>query len=137
MPTKPPTHRPGTGAPQHNPARDKSEARTIRSRNQWKGMSTWLRAKFPLCQGPWVCRNASILMVGLMPAESVHHIESIAKAPHLAHDPENTVPLCNNCHRRVEDMERCGFDTTVLFDYWPERVMKAMGGDAQDKQEGV
>ncbi len=134
MPTKPPTHNPDTGASVHNPRGEVSEAKQIRNKNLWKRMSRWLRTAFPLCQSPWKCHHT-----GANAAESVHHIKPLATRPDLAHTAFNTVPVCNQCHRRLEDMERHGHATAYLFGSvgtkWKETVERALGGDANEKQQ--
>lgn len=134
MPTKPPSHRPGTGAPLHRPHGEDSQAKDIRNRNKWKKLSSWLRAKFPLCESPWNCGFA-----GSAVAESVHHIESLALRPDLAHKITNTVPVCNPCHQRIEAMEGRSEDTKGLFGPagtdWAAKVMTALVGAAGKEQQ--
>ena len=62
---------------------------------KWTKLSKSFRTEHPMCQ---VClRNNRIT-----PAVEVHHLESIASAPHLRLEWNNLLAVCKPCHLEVE-----------------------------------
>lgn len=57
----------------------------------WRRLSERKRAIDPLCER---CLNHG----RTTPATEVHHIRSIATAPHLRLDPDNLMSVCSACH---------------------------------------
>ena len=64
----------------------------------------------PLCCNPLHLHDGQI-----RPAQQVHHIVPLERAPERAFDWGNLAPLCTECHGAVEVMERHGADTSGLF----------------------
>ena len=93
-------------------------ARGIRDTWRWKKFSKRMRNAYPLCMAPFCKRRKA----GAWPAsKSVHHIQPLARAPELAFDESNTVPVCDQCHGWIEAIERRGYETAHLFDNWEKQ----------------
>jgi len=66
--------------------------------HDWRKLSIHKRTLDPLCEH---CMTKDITR----PATEVHHIESIARAPHKRLDITNLMSVCHACH---EELEACG-----------------------------
>jgi len=91
MPDMPPCHRRGTGS--MPTTRGRAEARKFRNTRRWRKLRNYKIAKHPLCE---FCGQ---------PAEQVHHVKPIHKAPELAYEFDNLISVCVTCHNRVEDTD--------------------------------
>ena len=99
MPQRPPSHRPTkntttTTAQPVGYQRDPISA-AVHSSRRWTKLSNHLRTIHPLC--------ASGLHDGVIPpAKQVHHILPIITHQHLAYQWDNLIPLCGDCHKKLE-----------------------------------
>ena len=104
-PQRPPTHRPGSGAPAHHPDRA-PDHRTVRNdapaafyaSSAWKALRNAHRIKEPLCR---VHAQAGYTVV----AEMVDHIVPIARGG-APLDDDNLESLCCSCHQRKTEREK-------------------------------
>jgi 5-methylcytosine-specific restriction endonuclease McrA len=85
-------------------------AKQIRSSAQWTLVSKIVRAKNPICCDPFRTHGNRP-----EPTQSTHHIEPLAERPDLAFDEANLRGVCNQCHNRLEAIERSGKSTKSLF----------------------
>jgi len=81
------------------------QACSIRSGTRWQKVRLAKLTKDPLCE--WC--NAK-------PAEEVHHIQSVARHPELAHTESNLICLCGNCHRGIESAAKRGLSMQRLLE---------------------
>lgn len=83
----------------------------IRNGLQWRKLRVLLMQQNPICCDPHGFHSGAGELT-----TSIHHIQGLAVAPHLAYDQSNTAPLCIRCHNTVEAMERQGRSTAHLFE---------------------
>lgn len=82
---------------------DLARAARIRNSKAWKRLRDWHIRRNPLCADPLGRHGGNPV-----PAEHVHHIQSIVEAPNLAFEASNLCSLCHSCHNAVEAMSRGG-----------------------------
>ena len=90
------------------------DARRVRSSLRWQKYREGVLGAHPWCWDPLGVHSGPTM------ATIVHHIKSLSEFPELGFCPENTVPLCENCHNIVERDILNGRRTEHLFDGWKE-----------------
>lgn len=65
----------------------------------WAKLSKRIRKERPLCEPCW--REGRVRS-----ATEVHHIVSIARAPHLRLDANNLMSVCRECHEQLEKRQQ-------------------------------
>ena len=89
MPQRIPSIRPHVARDYRQSARKRGYSR------DWELLSRRVRTEDPLCV---LCEQAG----RITPATEVHHIQSVRAAPGRRLDRSNLMPLCAECHRRME-----------------------------------
>lgn len=130
MPKKPRVHKPrGQAASQRasrreahrryrqNMSPEAEQARRVRDSIEWQRCRASFRSRNPLC-----CDPLNLHPNRRRPTEQVHHIEGLKHRPDLAFNTDNLAPLCEDCHQRIEAMERRGEATAHLFKAGDEEV---------------
>lgn len=83
-------------------------AAAFRSSAAWRNLAARFLQLHPLCR---ICM--------IRPAVCVHHIVPLAKMgadlETRGLDPENLAALCDECHEKVHEAMRRGFDAAQLF----------------------
>ncbi|WP_169980902.1 HNH endonuclease [Tautonia rosea] len=75
------------------PSVTRSESNTFTSSPRWRRLRAAILLDKPLCED---CEAKGTTT----PATEVHHIQSRARRPDLALDPDNLKPLCRSCHSK-------------------------------------
>lgn len=86
-----------------------SMAKRLRSSARWQKCRLLHLNEHPLCCDP-LGEHA-----GPEPADQVHHIIPVFKAPELLCEASNLASICTACHSRIEAKERAGTLTHHLF----------------------
>jgi 5-methylcytosine-specific restriction endonuclease McrA len=93
----------------------------IRSSDRWRRVRDLCRSLHPLCSDPF---DWHLMINETKPAEQVHHIKSLRKAPELAFTMSNLAPVCADCHHRIESAEKSGKDTTHMFGGFIRKMLR-------------
>ena len=76
-------------------------AARIRNSQRWKDCRLVKLRESPLCENPRGLHDGELVV-----AAQVHHIEQLAKAPHLAFTVSNLLSVCTACHAVLSAEER-------------------------------
>jgi len=87
-------------------------ASRFRSSARWQRFRSWYLNANPLCEDIFGDHKRDGVIVS---ATDVHHVVSLATAPHLGLDEDNAAGLCVRCHAQIESRERRGVSTQMLF----------------------
>lgn len=79
--------------------REKTEAQRIRSSARWQRLRGLIRSRQPLCADPF---RTHATEGRIEPATEVHHIAPVWQRPELAFAMSNLMPVCRDCHERLE-----------------------------------
>lgn len=101
--------RPTLGRVDETNTKSQMEAKRLRSSYRWQKCRNRFIKLNPLCCNPFNDHHEAV------PAKQVHHIEPVAEAPELLCVTSNLASLCDDCHGKVEGMERAGKPTKKLF----------------------
>jgi 5-methylcytosine-specific restriction endonuclease McrA len=85
----------------------------LRSSGRWTRLSKQVRREQPICSDPFDRHSRSGVLVA---SAEVHHIQMLVHRPDLAYTRSNLVGLCSQCHSLVDDLNRTGGNTRMLFD---------------------
>lgn len=94
----------GQGKPKHD--------RTTKQRgydSKWKRLSRMVRKEIPVCVPCWNDGDAR-------PADACHHIVKVKDAPHMKHDRDNVLPVCETCHAVLDalyERDRAKYDELI------------------------
>ena len=95
--------------PKAKPLKKAKKAKTISNKvhasYRWERLSKTYRAHHPICQR---CKYLDNVTQTSCEKISVHHIEMINNAPHLAYDWDNLLSLCVPCHKYFDQIELAG-----------------------------
>lgn len=75
---------------------EQAEARRIRSSRRWQKVRDAILSEAPFCRDPHERHAVPVL------AAEVHHVVPVARAPSLAFDADNLMPVCRVCHELIE-----------------------------------
>lgn len=120
MPQRLPKHKMDTSMFKENNS-PRVDPRSIRSSRRWYEYARAMRRKYPLCMSP--IHNENIYT----PSDCVHHIVPLAADPSLAFVESNTIPLCQECHDKIEEMNRKEVQIE-MFNNWQNKYGEMKDG---------
>ena len=79
------------------------ETKRLYSSKKWQELRKYILSRHPLC------------FFDNHPATELHHIEPVKEHPEKFFEVNNLMPLCDECHEKVNQAYRRGIEPEVIF----------------------